>query len=67
MLKSEREQEVSHVIVDESKGFASSIPWIGELTTPCLLWWHLHRRNANSVGRDGSGLGSYRENNRPPR
>ena len=56
MLKSEREHEVSHVIVDVPQGFASSIPWIGEVTTPYAMV-HLLRRNANNVGREGSGLG----------
>ena len=48
VLKFEREHAVSHVIVDEPQGFASSIPWIGEVTTPQFAMVRLHGRNANT-------------------
>jgi uncharacterized protein YecE (DUF72 family) len=44
---------VSHVIVDEPQGFASSIPWIGEVTTPRFAMVRLHGRNANTWEEKG--------------
>jgi uncharacterized protein YecE (DUF72 family) len=34
VLKFEREHALSHVVVDEPQGFASSVPWVGEVTAP---------------------------------
>ena len=59
VLKFEREHAVSHVIVDEPQGFASSIPWVGEVTTPQFAMVRLHGRNANTW--DVKGLTSSGE------
>ncbi len=53
MLQFEREHGLSHVIVDEPQGFASSIPWIGEVTTPRFAMVRLHGRNANTWEEKG--------------
>ena len=59
MLQFEREHELSHVVVDEPQGFASSIPWVGEVTAPSLVMVRLHGRNANTW--EAKGLASSAE------
>jgi len=59
VLQFEREHEVSHVVVDEPQGFASSIPWVGEVTAPSFVMVRLHGRNANTW--EAKGLASSGE------
>ena len=59
VLQFEREHGVSHVVVDEPQGFASSIPWVGEVTAPSLVMVRLHGRNANTW--EAKGLASSAE------
>ena len=59
VLQFEREHGVSHVVVDEPQGFASSIPWLGEVTAPSLVMVRLHGRNANTW--EAKGLASSAE------
>ena len=47
------------MVVDEPQGFASSIPWVGEVTAPSLVMVRLHGRNANTW--EGKGLASSGE------
>ena len=59
VLQFEREHEVSHVVVDEPQGFASSVPWVGDVTAPSLVMVRLHGRNANTW--EAKGLASSGE------
>jgi len=46
VLAFERERGLTHVIVDEPQGFASSVPAVWEITTSNLAIFRLHGRNA---------------------
>ena len=59
VLQFEREHGVSHVVVDEPQGFASSIPWVAEVTAPSFVMVRLHGRNANTW--EAKGLASSGE------
>ena len=59
VLQFERQHGVSHVVVDEPQGFASSIPWVSEVTAPSFVMVRLHGRNANTW--DVKGLASSGE------
>jgi len=50
---------VSHVVVDEPQGFASSIPWVAEVTAPTFVVVRMHGRSGSTW--EAKGLASSAE------
>jgi len=60
VLAFEREQRVTHVVVDEPQGFSSSVPALWEVTCPALAIFRLHGRNAKTWEKKGLATSSER-------
>jgi uncharacterized protein YecE (DUF72 family) len=60
VLAFEREQGLTHVVVDEPQGFPSSIPAVWEVTSPTLAVLRLHGRNAATWEKKGLASSSER-------
>jgi uncharacterized protein YecE (DUF72 family) len=56
----ERDLGVTHVVVDEPQGFASSVPAVWEATSPKLAIFRLHGRNLRTWEKKGLAASSER-------
>jgi uncharacterized protein YecE (DUF72 family) len=62
VLAFEREHDLAHVVVDEPQGFASSVPQVGEATSPRLAVFRLHGRNRETWEKQGLASAAERFN-----
>lgn len=62
VLEFERSRGLTHVVVDEPQGFASSIPSIWEITSPDMAVVRLHGRNRETWNQKGLASSTDRFN-----
>jgi uncharacterized protein YecE (DUF72 family) len=62
VLRSLRENQLVHVVVDEPQGFNSSVPSVWEVTSPSLVIVRFHGRNKETWEKKGLASAAERFN-----